>query len=142
MIQQGKHAGFTAVEALITLFIASMFVAIFSELRVLITQNNAAVTQAAVASSLAYSKLREVTTKPTGFVCDNNSDLTANFSAPGWQVSSTTLTGTGLPGTVTSKVLAFAPRGCTTGQPILIKSTIQYGSSSVKTISHATYVQG
>lgn len=134
--------GFSAVEALLTLFIAAMFITIFSQLRVLLVQTNASVTQAATASSLAYSALRQITSKPSGFVCNNNSDLTVNASAPGWQVSSTTPATTALPKPITSTVVAFAPRGCAASQPILIKATIQYGSNPVRTISHATYVPG
>jgi Tfp pilus assembly protein PilV len=135
--------GFSAVEALITLFIAALFATIFFQLRGVIVQNNATATQKALASSLAYSKLREITAEPAGFVCDNNSDLTVNASAAGWTVSTTTYTGTiALPGTITGTVLAFAPRGCAANQPILIKSVIQYGTNPVTKVSHATYVPG
>lgn len=137
-----SQAGFSAVEALITLFIAAMFVTIFSQLRILIVQTNASVTEAASASSLAYSALRQITAKPAGFVCNSNSDLSTNASAPGWQVSTATLTGTSLPKPVTSTVLAFAPRGCGANQPILINATIQYGANPVRRVSHATYVPG
>lgn len=140
-----KHVyqqGFSAVEALITLFVSGIFIIIFSQLQVLIAQSNALVTQTAEASSLAYSKLREITTKPSGFVCDNNSNLMVNAAAPGWQIANTTVSGTNLPGTVTTKVFAFAPRGCGSGQPILIKSTIEYGINPIRKVTHATYVPG
>ncbi len=131
--------GFSAVELLVTLFIAAAFVIAFNQLYLVITQTNAATKLQATASDIAYSNLRKYTTKPP-FDCPNN-NLTINNLAPGAELSKTTISvlPSPLPVPYIQTVLAFGPRGCADQDPVLIKSIVEYGSP-VKKVEHATYV--
>ena len=138
--------GFSAIELMITIVVSAAFVLVFYQLFTTVGTSVAASRQQALASNLAYTYLRKYTddTRPTWFVCDNSSDITANSSASGQVVvGGTTIEVPGLPKPVLYSVTAVAPYGCATGTvnagtPLRIESTITYGSAA-KTVKHSTY---
>lgn len=136
---QKTTTGFTTIELLITLFVAFAFIASFFRLFTVIDQSTTESRWQSTASSLAYSNLRNFSTRPSGFVCDSVTNLTLNASAAGQLIFSPTPgTHEGLPGTVTQEVRAFAPAGCGANMPIKIQSTVEYGDNREAT--HATFV--
>jgi prepilin-type N-terminal cleavage/methylation domain-containing protein len=65
MIRQAKQAGFSAVELLITLFIAAAFVATGYQLFSVVTQNGESAREKAKASNIAYDNLRRYSPQAT-----------------------------------------------------------------------------
>ena len=141
--------GFTVIEALITVVVASFFLLAITVLYTAVTRASATTRNRADASDIAYAELRQFVysgaKQPSGFTCDANSDLTSNANAPGYPLTrnvSVPSSKTTLPQPVTYSVVALAPYGCsvaTTGAPLLIRSTVTYGSSNLS-ITHAEYV--
>lgn len=122
-------SGFTAVELLITLFVAAAFLATGFQLYTSIIRSGGDSRQAALASNIAYTNLRALaaTTPP----CAGNT------------VTSYPLTGTtGLTNPIIIKSVS-APHGCPWENNVMLAQvTLQYGpSSNRQEISHALYVQ-
>ncbi|HEX6258211.1 MAG TPA: hypothetical protein VFZ48_01895 [Candidatus Saccharimonadales bacterium] len=137
-----SSAGFTTIELLISLFVAAAFVGTFYQLFAAADLSNTDTKFQAAASSVAYTNLRKYTTRPAGFVCDNNTNLVANSSAPGQVISSVTTNTnhpSGLPGPVVEIIRAYAPAGCSSGYSVLLQSIVRYGSQE-REVVHGTYV--
>lgn len=133
------EGGFSAVELLLTLFIAAAFVGSFYQLYTSIAQTNASARLRAVASDVAYSNLRKYTSKPS-FTCNTTTDLTVDANAAGQVLSQTTDTNsTLLTNPYIQTIRVYAPRGCGSSLPALVVSTVEYGTPSQK-VTHATYV--
>ena len=138
-----RSAGFTTIELLVTLFVATAFIGAFAQVFTVIDRGATETRWQSAASNLAYSSLRKYTAQPAGFVCDNTTNLAVNASAAGQTVSSTTYTASdvGLPGTqATVEVKAYAPSGCGTSMPTKLVATTTYGTTPVRKVTHATYV--
>jgi Tfp pilus assembly protein PilV len=141
-----KHdtsSGFTTIELLVTLFVATAIVAAFAQIFTVIDRGAAEARWQSTASSLAYSDLRRYDTRPTAFVCDANTNLALNANAPGQTLTSNTYTApsVGLPGTqATVIVVAYAPSGCAANTPVKLVATTTYGGSPARKVIHATYV--
>ncbi len=134
--------GFTIVELLITLLVATTFVLAFTQLYLLIETEGSIAEHRAKASSLAYFNLRMYTEdeRPSWFVCNAATDLSANANAPGQVLVNSPISDpSALPRPATQKVVAYAPFGCNTNMPIKLLSTIEYGQNPVRKVVHGTY---
>jgi prepilin-type N-terminal cleavage/methylation domain-containing protein len=147
-------SGFTLIEMMTTIFVASFFIL---SLTTLYGSVNAATTndrRRADASSIAYSYLRKWTasgnTTLNTFVCDmasgssNTNDLTINSNAAGQSLESVSATSPygSLPLPAKYEVRAFAPYGCSgsnSDKPLRIDATVTYGSPAT-TVKHSTYL--
>ena len=132
--------GFTLVEVIITILIASVFVIGIAQLYTSQNQVSTSLVAANNADLLAYNNLRTYAygKAPTWFSC------TYTGGVPD---AKTMLTSTspvaGIPSPVTQTVVATAPYGCGGGSsgigyPIKVVSTVTYGLSNTKVV-HATY---
>lgn len=121
--------GFSAVELLITLFIAAIFIISGYQLWSEVQSSGAASDQQARASNAGYEYLRRYTSQPQ----------TCAVSTP---VNNVALSVTGLPGaTVTVKITCPYGTSSTTPAVKLITSTVSYGSTGNQgSVSHAVYV--
>jgi type II secretory pathway pseudopilin PulG len=147
------QSGFSAVEMLITIIVAAMFIISFNTLFLTITQTSAQTRYRSVANDLAYANLRQYVSadaKPTWFVCStaagssNTNDSTVNANAQGQVLKSGTLTkaATTLPEPISYSVRALAIYGCSgtnAGKPLRVESTITYGPSAL-VIKHGTLI--
>jgi len=148
-----KNEGFSAVELLITIVVAALFIIALYELSILVRGTISTTRQKSVASELAYSYLRRYTgadtTPSTWFICStaagssNTNDYTVNPNAAGQTIASGTLGAVdGLPGQVSYSVLALAVYGCSggnSGTPIKVSARIAFGNNGA-TIEHSTLV--
>lgn len=133
--------GFTLIETVITLVVASIFVIIILNLFMYISSVNSATRAYYNADLLAYNNLRKYanTQSPTWFNCERDS-----WSSKPRTITLINKTGnvSGIPSPVEELVVAEAPYGCgtedTSVKPIKITSTVTYGNLRKK-ISHATY---
>jgi len=85
--------GFSAVELLITIGVAVIFLGAFYQLFTVVNQSNAVAQQQATADAFAYYALRGYADKPS-YTCDATTNLVANPSAPG-QVIANQVTNSG-----------------------------------------------
>lgn len=137
-----NQRGFTTIELLVTLFVATAFVGAFSQIFTVIDRAAAEARWQSAASNLAYSNLRRYATAgDTSFICNSTTNLVTNPSAPGQVLHTTNYSAStsGLPGTATVEVRAYAPMGCGTDVSLKIIATTTYGSPARKAV-HATYV--
>jgi Tfp pilus assembly protein PilE len=121
--------GFTTVELLVTLFIAAMMVMSGYQLYTAVNQRSGRVRAAAEASNLAYSRLRQ---NSDYVAVTNNCVAQAETGA-----SSSTVTGTTLPGDVTviiRRCKPFADSDITR-----VTALVRY-DTPVKEVAHAVYV--
>ncbi len=162
-------AGFSAIELLVTLFVASALVLAFYQLFAVIDEGNVHAKYTAIASDLASSNLSKYpkansspagsigsgtdnnncsgSTSPCRVTCDatgtsgnNVNNLSIRPTAPGSRIFySSGDQVNGLPGTVNEEVRAWWPKGCSE-KLIKIESTVKYGSNPQRTIAQATYV--
>ncbi len=122
-------SGFTTVELLVTLFIAAMMVMSGYQLYTAVNQRSGRVRAAAEASNLAYSRLRQ---NSDYVAVTNNCVAQAETGA-----SSSTVTDTTLPGTVTviiRRCKPFADSDITR-----VTALVRY-DTPVKEVAHAVYV--
>lgn len=129
MIATHKQEGFTAVELLITLFVAAAFLGTGFELYSAIINRGNESRQMAVASNYAYSSLRSLaSTTP-----DCSTTPTVTTTTP-------TIAGLTSP-TVTQTI--SAPHGCPwTNDVMQVQVTVDYGPiNDRQEVSHALYVQ-
>ncbi|MGB4762316.1 MAG: hypothetical protein WBP12_03075 [Candidatus Saccharimonas sp.] len=145
--------GFTAVEMLVTIIVASTFLLAIITLFIAVTQSLAMTRNRATANDLGYSYLRKYASAggtPTWFVCDtsnsssNTNDVTKNSNATGQVLESGTLTASqsNLPVPVSYSVRALAIYGCSgtnLKKPIRVESTVTFGPNSTS-IKHSTIV--
>ncbi len=148
------QTGFTAVETLLTIMVATMFIISLYLLYITITSTAANDRNRATANELAYAYLRKyasANSSPTWFVCDvtagagNTNDSTINSNATGQVLESGTLTsGYGsLPKPILYSVSGLAVYGCSganINKPIRIQATVTYGPNS-RTLTHSTFVE-
>lgn len=137
-----SQEGFSAVELLITLVMATTVLGSFYQLFALTERLNGAARQKAVASTLAHTGLRRFHSieRPTWFVCNTNSEITTLNPDPPGQISlNEPRPDVALPQPVTTEVLAFAPNGCEINKPIKLISIVRYGNAN-KEVMHATYI--
>jgi Tfp pilus assembly protein PilV len=137
--QYSRSAGFSAIELLVTLFVASALVLAFYQLFTVIDEGNINAKNSAIASDLASSNLSKYPSiasfASSGRTCSNTSVSAHNL------VDSPTGSYQGLPGNVAQKVSVIFPKGCTNEDLAKIESTVTYGpSGSTKTVVQATYV--
>lgn len=135
-----EQSGFTLVEVLVTIIVATLFVVTISQLTTAQSKVTSNVNAYNTADLLAYNNLRTYAygKSPTWFDC--------NYT--GANPDSMTLIAktdpvAGLPAPVTQSVIATAPYGCGGGSsgigyPIKVVSTVTYGPSA-KVVVHATY---
>lgn len=143
--------GFTVVELLITLIVATMFLVTFYGMFISINAFNVTAKQRSLADNTAYSLLRQYASPDisptTWFTCstqtgsNNDNDRVVNNNAAGTTIASgsMTTTETGLPGPISYTVNALAIYGCAgadTGKPIRVRVELTYGPKSEK-ITHA-----
>ena len=122
-------SGFTTVELLVTLFIAVMMVVSGYQLYTAVNQRSGRVRTAAEASNLAYSRIRE----NSDYIAVTN-DCVAQAETG---ASSSVVTGTTLPGTVTviiRRCKPFADSDITR-----VTALVRY-DTPVKEVAHAVYV--
>lgn len=145
--------GFTAIEMLVTIIVASTFLLAIVTLFIAVTQSLAMARNRATANDLGYSYLRKYASAgstPEWFECDttsgsgNTNDLTINSNATGQVLESGTLTtaNTNLPAPITYTVRALAIYGCSglnLKKPIRVEATVTYGPNSTS-IKHSTIV--
>ncbi|MDO4773740.1 MAG: prepilin-type N-terminal cleavage/methylation domain-containing protein [Candidatus Saccharibacteria bacterium] len=139
--EESSSLGFTLVEVIVTLLVATIFVGVILGIYAHISSVNAAIRTHHIADMAAYNNLRRYANHrpPNWFQCTY--DAGASLPRPITLVA-TTDSISGLPGPITQTVVATAPYGChtndTNGFPIKIVSTITYGSSG-RSVTHATY---
>jgi len=152
--------GFTAVELLVTIIVATMFTVVIYSLFTDINRSSAAARNRATASDIAYSNLRRyasVGISPSAwspaFVCStasgssNTNDVVYNSNAQGTELLTTTTlspTEVDLPGPITVSVRALAIFGCRVSdgndrKPIRVESKITFGPNNT-VVKHATLV--
>lgn len=122
------QAGFSAVELLITIFIAAAFVASGYQLYVAVVRNGADARNQTTASNVAYSYIRQYSPLTT-------SPCTAVTPTPAPTIPS----GTDLPNaSITASITCPYPGSSGTS---LVTVTVSYGSTSPqKQVQHAIYV--
>lgn len=128
-----SEAGLSAVELLITLFIAAMFLMAGYLLWAFTLQGSAEASQSSIASNVAYdyAKRYRVTTG-----CMNAVSPPVVTPTP---VTNGTLTTAGLPNPKTITVTATCSQALWNLKIVKITSTVSYGNNPVKTVSHSVY---
>lgn len=158
-----KHAsseGFTAVELLVTIIVATIFTVVIYSLFTEINKSSANARQRATASDIAYANLRKYSsvgitpeTWSPAFTCstasgsaNNNDSYRSGGTAQGSVLTSGSLTttDTDLPGPITYSVKALAIFGCRVAdsndrKPIRVESTVTFGPNNT-VVRHATLV--
>ena len=142
--------GFTVVELLVTLIVATMFLVTFYGMFIAINAFNVSAKQRSLADNTAYSVLRKYASPDispdTWFACStetgssNDNDRAVNSNATGTVIDSGTMTtaDTGLPVPISYTVNALALYGCAganAGKPIRVRVDLTYGPKSEK-ITH------
>lgn len=142
-----KTAGFTIIEAMVTIIVGGMFLFSLVSLYSAVAQSAVVARNQAVANDLAYANLRKYAyagATPTWFTtCDSTSDITINSNATGQVLESVTMSSSysGLPAGTSYRVTALAIYGCSgvnTKKPIRVDSTVTYGNNI--SVSHSTIV--
>lgn len=145
--------GFTVVEMIVTIVIASLFLAFFIQMFRASSNQQQIVFNQSVVNDIAKSNLDKFPNS-SGFTytCDTNPSTTANTnnlairpSAPG-----TTLLQDSSPnkepdpghlGVLSQTVKAYSPLGCGANNPIKIESKVQFGPPDARDeVVYATYV--
>jgi prepilin-type N-terminal cleavage/methylation domain-containing protein len=131
------QAGFTAVELLITLFIAAIFLFAGYQLYTQVMKDGAAAEKTARLSSLVYERLHKET---AGIATANSSQCTATTLA-GYPVTETpTLAGFS---NLSLTIAVECPLNASTNSDLFkVTVTASYndGTPTTKALSHATYV--
>ena len=135
-----SEAGFTLIESLITIIIATLFVIAISQLYITQVRITTALTSYNNADLLASDNLRTYAygKPPSWFVCaySNGNPIARTILNKNNDVD-------GIQSPVVQTVVATAPYGCGGGSsgigfPIKVVSTVTFGSES-KAVVHATY---
>lgn len=128
MSRTSPQSGFSAVELLITIFVAVAFLGAGYQLYAAVVRNGADTRNQTTASNIAYDYLRRYSPQAT------NPCTTVTPSPAPTIPSGTTLPSASITATIT------CPYGAASGTS-LITVTVTYGSSSpAKQVQHATYV--
>jgi len=132
--------GFTLVEVIIAIVIASMFVVTIGQIYIVQSRLSSITAAFNNADLLAYNNLRTYSygKAPTWFEC-----VYASGSPQPQTLINLTNPVSNIPSPVVQTVVATAPYGCGgsssgIGYPIRIVSTVSYGNDG-KTVVHATY---
>lgn len=135
-----RQEGFTLVEILITVLVATIFIITFTQMQIIQSRVGSIMTAYDAADLLAYNNLRTFAygRAPNWFECTYSS---GNPQAK--TVLSKNTPVSGLPSPVTQTVIATAPYGCGgssagIGYPIKVVSTVTFGPDA-KAVVHATY---
>jgi prepilin-type N-terminal cleavage/methylation domain-containing protein len=144
----GAEKGFSAVELLMTIAIAAIFIDAFYTLFNTVTTSNFGAQQQANASGYAYWYLRAYTTSRALYSvpCNSTTDLTLSTAPTATGYSLGVVSGPNasfpLPTPVTLEGKMFWPTGCAAGSshPLRIQVTVTYGPQN-KVVTHATYTQ-
>ncbi len=125
-----KEAGFTVVELLVTLLVASLFIAMFYQLYVTLVQLNAYARRDAAANNLAYANLRRYpTAASTGLACPGGSPVTL-INASGTNSNYPNLT----------SITETTTGSCSgNGDNVLVVSEVSYANATLKA-TYAAYV--
>lgn len=133
-------SGFTLVEVMITIFVASIFIIGIAQLYTSQNQVSSSLISANNADLLAYNNLRTYAygKAPTWFQCTYSGGNPQPMT-----LFSSNAAVSGIPSPVIQSVVATAPYGCGggsngSGYPIKVVSTVTYGLSATKVV-HATY---
>lgn len=124
-----QQSGFSAVELLITLFIATIFVLAGYQLYSYVLFGGTQASQQAIASNVGYKYMRKTA-----------DSLTSSTCAPSTPVNNVALTEPGI-NNATVTVTVSCPYTITALQGVyLVKSTVQYKTAtSTESVSHAIY---
>jgi hypothetical protein len=138
--RNGKAAGFTIVEVVVTLVVSTIFIVGIIHLQTSVSQLSIQQVQRRIASDLAYNNLRKYANdnQPTWFRCE----VAGGVAKPNVLINGN-ITVRGLPSPVSQKVVATAPYLCGggtggVGMPIRIESVVTYGSNHRKVV-HVSY---
>ncbi|MGB4956870.1 MAG: prepilin-type N-terminal cleavage/methylation domain-containing protein [Candidatus Saccharimonas sp.] len=146
--KRSSEAGFTIIEALVTIVVFSVFLLAFGTLYISVTKSYTDSKYKAIANDLGYNYLRKYAyagATPTWFTtCDSTTDFTVNTNAAGQLLEGGSLTtdATDLPTPVSYSVRAYAIYGCSgvhLKKPIRVDATVTYGPNST-IIRHSTLV--
>lgn len=141
-IQQraSDQRGFTLVEILVTIIVATVFIMTISQLHITQSKVTSYVDAYNTADLLAYNNLRTYAygKAPTWFECEY-----ASGNPKPMTLIAKTDPVEGLPSPVSQSVIATAPYGCGGGSagigyPIRVVSTVTYGADA-RVVVHATY---
>lgn len=143
-----SEKGFTVVEMIVTIAVLAIFMTGIFQSYLLLESQRVEVARQARASDIAYSNLRKFQIIPAGLLCSTSGQIIGDSSKPiltpkdyGFHPESgETIKYMG--SSLTQKVTAYAPYGCTgtnfTNDTVKIVSTVTYeGGGSV---SHANFV--
>lgn len=152
--------GFTAVELLVTIIVATIFTIVIYSLFIEINRSSALARNRATASDIAYANMRRYASAGVtpnawspAFTCstasgssNNNDSFRSSGTATGSQLTGGTLDATqvDLPAPVTYSVKALAIFGCRAAdgndrKPIRVESTVTFGPNNT-VVKHATLV--
>lgn len=141
---------FTVVEVVITTAVVSIFILGFSQVYLLVESQRAAIAKRAYASSVAYTNLKKITTRPGGITvaqCNTYMDMLTNkpgldLTTIGYVLETDTDVRSVLGLNATQTLLAFAPSGCVnlTTNAIRVVSTVTFGTQGDK-VTHASFVK-
>jgi hypothetical protein len=132
--------GFSAVEAIIALFIAGAFVIAGYQLYSVVAVNSGETRRHAVASNLVYTLLRAATNViPSAPTCPPIEPTP--WDIDGIDLETVDVSELGL-SNVTIEAKLSAPFGCQSGQNVLrVEIAIEYGTIPREKVSHAVYAQ-
>ncbi len=151
-----NNAGFTIVEMLVTVVLASIFLVFFIQMYRATSAQQLSLIRQSIANDIARSNLAKFPTATSvtdtpgpGYTCSttvgsgNPNNLALNANAPGTQILAPTSRepDPGNLGTLTQEVRAFSPQDCGTHKPVKLKSIVTYGfEGQLNTVEYATYV--
>jgi prepilin-type N-terminal cleavage/methylation domain-containing protein len=138
-----QQSGFTVVELLVTIIVASLFIAVFYNLFLILVGVNSSSRNVSQASDLAYSNMRRYpTAASTGLNCATTTAQPNGVSYLMGSATPTAAVDSDYPelGSITETVAASYPYGCAAVYDVVkLVSVVTYGSNSTK-VSYATYV--
>lgn len=124
--------GFTTVELLVTLFIASMMVVSGYQLYSAVTLRSARERAMSEASSIAYSRLRELSDYTSTITTSCGTSHTAGSTSTTYLSSTSTLPGS-------PRVVVYRCRPFSDNPVLRVTAVVTY-DSPVREVVHATYV--
>lgn len=136
MSQRNLQAGFSAVELLITIFIAAAFVGSGYQLYIVISRSGADARDKATASAIAYEHMRKYTSLATN-PCVENLSPTPAAAIPTGSPNYAALVNPSITASIT------CPYAASNSGVSLITVTVKYGPGTVadqKQVQHSVYV--
>lgn len=147
--------GFTVVEMIVTIVIASLFLTFFIQMFRASSNQQQIVFNQSVVNNMAKSNLDKFPNSAgfsTPYVCDPSTNTSTNTnnqairpSAPGTTLlndsSANKEADPGNVGVLSQSVKAYSPLGCAANNPIKIVSTVQFGPPDARDeVVYATYI--